>query len=182
MDYKPLAPTDDKIPTSGDSTPVQGAPVVADSMDDMKSRMSDQQPSPSPLDEVHVPAPVTAAASAPPSSPLPDATDPQDTEGPETAAPNPANAIKKKSSKMPVVIAIVVIVVLALGVAAYFAFVKKDTVTPTTSTTSTTTTTTTTTAVEDPDIESSNIDNSLSKIDDTKDYSSTDLSDTTLGL
>ncbi len=113
-----------------------------------------------------------AAAPKPPVSPA---------EETETAAtvPSAADAIKKKKG-MGLVILIVVIIVAALAVAGYFAFLKEDEKSATTPET-TTQTSTEETAVN-PDDVSATIDESIADLDDTADFDSGELSDTTLGL
>lgn len=95
-----------------------------------------------------------------------------------SAAPLAANA-KKKSNPMVMIIVAVVLVVIALGVVAYFAFGKKDSPVKSSSNSSTATQTAT---AKDPDTASTIIDESLAEIDDSNDYGTTTLSDSTLGL
>ena len=92
------------------------------------------------------------------------------TEHDAPAAPRAVDAIKKKSG-MSMVIAIVVVVVLALSAVGYFAMKHKDT-----------STSESTAAKVDPSATSSTIDDSLSSLDQSKDFNSADLSDTSLGL
>lgn len=97
-----------------------------------------------------------------------------------SAAPAASAAIKPKRGPMTAVMIIVILVILSLGVAAYFAFVKKDTPAINNSASKTPATSAATTV--NTDTVSQSIDTSLNKLDDTKDYSTTDLADTTLGL
>lgn len=87
--------------------------------------------------------------------------------------PVAADAIKKNG--MGMVIGIVVGVVIVLAAVGYFAFMKKDKATSSASKTSTT-------AKADPAAASSTIDSNLSSLDQSKDFNSADLNDTTLGL
>jgi uncharacterized protein HemX len=97
----------------------------------------------------------------------------------DPTVPAASTALKPKRSKMPLMMLVIVIVLIALVVAAYFAFLKKDDKPAASSTNNTQSTTATTT---DPDAVDKSIDSAVSKLDDSKDYAASDLSDTTLGL
>lgn len=97
----------------------------------------------------------------------------------DSHTPTADAAIKKPHGPMVAVMAIVILVILALGVVAYFAFVKKNTPKKLPSSASSQTNVVTRTS---PDSATKSIDSSLTKFDETKDYSQTSLNDTTLGL
>ncbi|HSX45085.1 MAG TPA: hypothetical protein VLF39_03200 [Candidatus Saccharimonadales bacterium] len=85
---------------------------------------------------------------------------------------------KKKNGKMVIIVAVVVFLILA--VAAYFAYKNNQKTTKTSTSTSTVASTKLTTS--DIDQTNQDIDKQLNSTNDTKDFSSSDLSDTALGL
>ena len=98
----------------------------------------------------------------------------------ESAAPSAGDA-QKKRGPMPAVITVVILVVLGLGAAAYFAFLKEDPK-PADSASQSGLTTQTPAKEETAGDVSGTIDESLSDIDESKDYDTTGLSDTSLNL
>jgi uncharacterized protein HemX len=96
-----------------------------------------------------------------------------------TATTAVVDVVKKKSSPMVMIVAIVIIVVLALGTFGYFA-IKMDSTKDSANTKQATITQATN--AKDPASVANSVDTSMKKIDDTKDYNSTALSDTSLGL
>lgn len=95
----------------------------------------------------------------------------------ETAAPMAVDA-KKKRNPILLIVAIVSLVVIGLAMAAYLAFAKQDKA----ANTKTKAAQVSAPVVKDPSTSSEIIDQNLSKIDDSKDYSTASLSDSTLGL
>ena len=94
-----------------------------------------------------------------------------------SVVPAPAAAVNKKKNKN-LLILMALLVVLVLAAAAYFLVLNKS------DDTASDTSTPATVAVEkvDPGTTDTAIDESMAALDDAKDFSSTDLSDTTLGL
>jgi uncharacterized protein HemX len=149
--------------------------------------MSDVKPAEAPVSE----SPVTesngngAMATPPKDDVMPDLASESDSSS-ETipahvgsAAPSATDAIKKKNG-MGMVIGIVVGVVIVLAAVGYFAFAKKD---KTTSSANTPATSQSVTAAKaDPAAASTAIDSNLSPLDQSKDFNSAALSDTSLGL
>lgn len=172
--------TPPKLPITDNNTPVID-PAVAVETPTTETAMV---PEMAPVTDI----PATEAPAAPvenngivtPAPAVPESTVEQQPEHVETAAPIAADA--KKKSAMPLIMLIVVLVVLGLAAAAYFAFYKEDAKIETPASQSTTTTTTKQDTTTDPDTVSESIDSSLNSIDDTKDYDTSNLSDTTLGL
>lgn len=133
-------------------------------------------------------APVGGEVTAP--TPAPATTDSTSQNNALPAEPTPTTPpagqtpVKPKKNTMAVVLAIVIAIVLAaVAVYAYMKLNKKKTTTNSTASTSQTTATAATT-VKAADIAqtSKDLDTSLAKVDDTKDFSSADLSDSALGL
>lgn len=129
-----------------------------------------------------VPAQDITAAPAPTSTPIVSApsTSPSDLPAPDTMptdAPVAHTAIKKPRSNIMLIVGIVLLIVLALTGVAYKAMSK-----PAVKESKATTPATSQTTVKDPASTSSSIDASISKLNETKDYSTADLSDATLGL
>lgn len=140
-----------------------------------------------PVDTPVAPAPEPISPiSAPPESPLSQASvqpppEASAAQTPETPPAKPAKA-KGGSKKMLVILVVIVAIVLISGAAYMFLKKKKDT-----TTTGAATTTPTVAKVEkatstDVTQTSSDLDTNLQKIDDTKDFASTDLTDTALGI
>jgi len=128
------------------------------------------------------PAPVTAAEPTP-EKPTEAPVEPSLAAKPEkveSAAPSAGDA-QKKHGPMPAVITVVILVVLGLGAAAYFAFLKEDSK-PVDSASQSELTTQTPAKEETADDVSGTIDESLSDIDESKDYDASGLSDTSLNL
>lgn len=107
----------------------------------------------------------------------------------EEEARNPSLMPSSQSGKggkgKSVTIIVIVLLMLALIGGAVFAYIQTNKkVKPATDNTSTTAPAATTTTVSGTDIDktSSDLDASLKKVDDTKDYTANDLTDTTLGL
>lgn len=102
----------------------------------------------------------------------------------DTAAvvPSAAMAVKKKGSGTGLVIAVVIVVVAVLAAVGYFAFAKNKDAAKEDNAATDTTQTADPGDSETPDSASTAIDDSLKNLDDTKDFSSTDINDTALGL
>ncbi len=172
--------TPSKVPSSDNQAPdVEPVDNIPASMPEATNAAEVNTESVTPessASEAATEAPVSDVAPAPdePQSPS------EQPEQVESAAPAAMDAQKPKST-MPLIMIIVVLVVLGLAAAAYYAFVNNY-VTPDDTPTSKTSTNTETTPAADADTLSDSIDTSLSEIDDTKDYNTNDLSDTTLGL
>lgn len=161
-------------------------------MDDIKPPMP-QNPSPNSTDPIS-PAATNIPVTQPAETPQPYIAEPVSqpvaeapsyaTEQPavDNYAPSAANAVKPKRSAMPLIVLLTVLVVLGLAAAAYFAIFKKDKPVETKPATTTETTTETTQPTVDAQSVSDRIDASLSKLDDTKDYATANLSDATLGF
>lgn len=164
---------DEITPTQNQPENTNTAPVVPDGLTSSPTVQPETRDfNPSAVSETAPVAsastPVAEAVSEPALTPFPEAV--------ETAAPI-ATDVQKKKSALPLVMIIVLLVVVGLAAAAYFAFVKKDTaLAPSTNTPVAQSVT------KDPATVSTSIENSMKQIDDEKDYSSTDLNDTTLGL
>lgn len=135
------------------------------------------------------PSPEPAPTSAPASSPAPsllaeiEAQEARETDAKVTQAP--ATPAGKKSHVMVIIVGVIIALGLIAGAGYAYWQNKKETATPTTNTTKTTTTTEKTkdpATADDIDTASKDIETSLTKSDETKDYQATDLSDTTLGL
>lgn len=135
------------------------------------------------------PSPAPAPTSAPASSPAPsllaeiEAQEARETDAKVTQAP--ATPAGKKSHVMVIIVGVIIALGLIAGAGYAYWQNKKETATPATNTTKTTTTTEKTkdpATADDIDTASKDIETSLTKSDETKDYQATDLSDTTLGL
>jgi hypothetical protein len=135
------------------------------------------QPAPALVEPTATPAAAIETASVAPVEPGVPAQSTVDSSQSTNPVPMATDAVKKRSPII-LIIAIVALVVIGLAVAAYLAFGKQKN----SSTNKSVSSQVTTPVVKDPAASSDIIDQSLSKIDDTKDYDAATLSDTTLGL
>jgi hypothetical protein len=151
--------------TSAPEVPIAGAPAV------------DSSTSPTPGMTFDAKA-AEAAMNDEDKTPVPSMPESSSLGGPKVASSLNPSAPKKKGKGLAIVIA--VIIALALIGGASYAFWKNNQ--DKKATTQDTTTTTTTSVSETVTTASDGIDAELNKIDDTKEFQSTDISDTTLGL
>ncbi len=171
------------------STP-KGAPEV--SLETFDPTAADVPPPAAPDDVVNddmiPPAPLDTQAAeskpnltAPSGKSLQELLAEEEAKNPVSPADDPHNKHRRGKG---MTILIVVLLILALLAGAAVAYIQTNKKVQPTTTKETTTTTPTTTKVKGTDIDktSNDLDTSLKKVDDTKDYTSNDLSDTSLGL
>lgn len=151
--------------TSAPEVPMAGSPAV------------DSTPTPTPGMTFDAKA-AEAALADEDTTPVPSMPESSSLGGPKVASSLNPSAPKKKGKGLAIVIA--VIIALALIGGASYAFWKNNN--DKKATTQDTTTTTTTSVSETVTTASDGIDAELNKVDDTKEFQSTDISDTTLGL